>query len=279
MPLKSIYKYYKPVNRPNHENNDYAYWFIFNNNNMLVFKQKDHIPFLNNLKDLDLHPVIKIYIGTLKDHPCYAVEVETSNAPKVMSFHDLRDLYNIIDKNIYLLAGRAIQIINWDKNHQFCGKCGSKTENMDNEMAKICPNCGFSSYTRISPAVITAIIKDGKLLMAHHSRSTSKRYGLIAGFVEAGETLEEAVQRETMEEVGLKVKNIKYFSSQPWPFPHSLMVGFTADYESGNIKVDGDEITHAKWFNLDNLPELPSEISIAHDLILWYKNKYSNILR
>ncbi len=130
------------------------------------------------------------------------------------------------------------------------------------------------SFTRLSPAVITAIIKDGEILMAKHSYGYN-RYSLIAGFVEAGETLEEAVERETEEEVGLKVKNIKYFGSQPWPFPHSLMIGFTADYESGMIQVDGNEITDAKWFSPDEIPRIPSNMSIASELIDWYIENYS----
>jgi NAD+ diphosphatase len=140
-------------------------------------------------------------------------------------------------------------------------------------MAKICPECGFKSFVRLSPAVITAIIKDGKLLMAKH-RYREDMYGLIAGFVEPGETLKEAVERETMEEVGLKVKNIKYFGSQSWPFPHSLMVGFTADYESQEINVDGNEIIEAHWFSPNEILQYPSKISIASDLIEWFIFKF-----
>ncbi len=131
------------------------------------------------------------------------------------------------------------------------------TKTMDDEMAKICPECGFISHTRLSPAVITAIIKDDKILMAKHSYGLKNRYGLIAGFLEAGETLEEGVEREIMEEVGLKVKDIKYFGSQPWPFPNSLMIGFTANYDEGEIKVDGKEILDAKWFEVDEVPRPP----------------------
>ena len=111
----------------------------------------------------------KIYLGTLQDHPCYVAEVKEANYPRDWAFMDLRSIYSILEEDIYLLAGRAIQIINWDKNHQFCGKCGTPTETMADEMAKFCPECGFTSFTRLSPAVITAIVKDGKLLMAKHT--------------------------------------------------------------------------------------------------------------
>jgi NAD+ diphosphatase len=140
----------------------------------------------------------------------------------------------------------------------------------EGERAKRCPECGFISYPVICPAVITAIIKDRKILLAHNRSFKGNMYSLIAGFVEAGETLEECVKREIMEEVGLQVKNVKYLGSQPWPFPNSLMIGFTAEYESGEIAVDGVEISDAKWFDIDNLPELPSEISIARKIINWY---------
>lgn len=279
MPRESIYKQYIPENRPNHENDEKSYWFIFNSSKMLANVETGQIPLVKDLNELNTTPLRKVYLGKFMGQPCYAAEVDTEvesiNIPEGMAFKDLRTLYTILDEDVYLLAGRAVQIINWDKNHQFCGKCGTLTETMDEEMAKICPECGFISFTRISPAVITAIVKEGKLLMAKHNYGQYRRYGLIAGFVEAGETLEEAVEREIMEEVGIKVKNIEYFGSQSWPYPHSLMIGFTAEYESGEIEVDGKEIAHAKWFEFDDLPEMPSRISIAGELIDWYKENYS----
>lgn len=277
MPRESIYKQYQPDNRPNHENNSKSYWFVFNSDKILINVKNSNIPFSKDLSEFNFTNIKKIYLGTLKGQPCYTAEVEETDYPEDWDLLDLRSIYSNLEEDIYLLAGRAIQIINWDKNHQFCGKCGTPTETMDEEMAKFCPECGFTSFTRLSPAVITAIIKEGKLLMAKHTYHRPNRYGLIAGFVEAGETLEEAVQRETMEEVGLKVKNIKYFGSQPWPYPHSIMIGFTAEYESGEIEVDGEEISHARWFTIDDLPEIPSRISIAGELIDWYIENYSEI--
>lgn len=279
MQRESIYKRYEPSNNPNKVKNSHAYWFVFKLNELMVDANNNHIkiPYTHNLEELKISPIRTQYIGTLDGSPCYSAEVNPgTDAPEGMAFKDLRSLYDDLDEDIYLLAGRAVQIVNWDSNHQFCGKCGTPTETKEDEMAKVCPECGFTSHTRLSPAVITAIIKDGKLLMAQHSRTPGNMYGLIAGFVEAGETLEETVLRETQEEVGLRVNNIKYFSSQSWPFPNSLMIAFTADYESGQIRVDGDEITHARWFNTDELPETPSRVSIAGELIDWYKNKYGN---
>jgi NAD+ diphosphatase len=286
MPRESIYKQYIPENRPTYNISDKSYWFIFNSSKMLTDVENSFgnsgisaIPFLENLEDLGIVSQRKIYLGKLQDHPCYAVEVSNDMADddvvKGMLFQNLIPLYSILDEDIFLLAGKAIQLLNWDKNHQFCGKCGTSTHTKDDQMAKICPECGFTSFTRLSPAVITAIIKDGKLLMARNTYSHPNRYGLIAGFLEAGETLEEAVQRETAEEVGLKVKNIRYFGSQPWPFPNSLMIAFTAEYESGTINVDENEISDASWFDADKLPRIPPKASITRELIDWYMENYT----
>ncbi|MDY9923189.1 NAD(+) diphosphatase [Methanobacterium sp.] len=277
MQRESIYKRYIPEFTPNKENRIDAYWFLFNSHKMLVELSDNQvkIPFLRNLEELNISPGKSHYLGTFNGHPCYSGEIENEiDAPEGMVLRDLRSLYEVMDEDLYLLAGRASQIANWDRTHQFCGKCGSPTVTKDDEMAKICPECGFISFTRLSPAVITAIINDGKLLMALHTRTPGNMYGLIAGFVEPGETLTEAVQRETMEEVGLKVNNINYFGSQPWPYPNSLMIAFTADYESGKIQVDGKEIIDAQWFSADELPRVPSQMSIAGELIEWYLENY-----
>lgn len=274
--LLGIYKRYKPSFKSTCASNIPSYWFIFNDSKLLI-NTNYNLPFTDNLKELSIIPIRSIYLGTFEDHPVYAAEVaEDTKAPEDFSFEDLRSLYEFLDEDIYLLAGRAIQIINWDKNHEFCGKCGAFTVTADHEMARVCPECGHMNFPRISPAVITAIVKDSKLLMAKHSYGGYNRYSLIAGFVEAGETIEEAVERETEEEVGIKVKNIKYFGSQPWPYPHSLMLGFTAEYESGEIKVDEKEIEDAKWFSPNEIEIPPSKMSIASELIDWFLGKYSN---
>lgn len=277
MKRESIYKRYIPAFTREVENNHPAYWFIFNSDKLLLNPEGSYkIPLAENLNDLSIDPVRIIYLGTLAGHPSYAAEVKPgTTAPDGMVFQDLKSLYELLDEDIFLLAGRAIQIINWDKNHQFCGRCGSPTKTAEYEMAKICPECGLMNFPRLSPAVITAIVKDNGLLMAKHSYGLIDRYTLIAGFVEPGETLEEAVRREIMEEVGLEVRNIEYFGSQPWPFPHSFMIGFTAQYEKGEIKVDGKEIVDAKWFTAPEITPPPSQVSIASELINWFIENHS----
>jgi NAD+ diphosphatase len=278
--LLGIYKRYIPSVTPDEENNGPAYWFIFNQQDKMLVKvtnNKIKIPYARSIEELNIFPIRTQYLGTLEGHHCYCAEVDLQmNVPEEMAFKDLRSLYPLLDEDLFLLAGRAFQVVNLDKNHQFCGKCGTPTQKLENEMAKICPECGLTSYTRLSPAIITVIVKEGKILMAKHIRTRGNMYGLIAGFIEAGETLEEGVKREIMEEVGLKVKNIKYFGSQPWPFPNSFMIGFTAEYESGEIHVDGNEIIKAKWFHANELPHIPSKMSIARELIDWYIEKYSD---
>jgi NAD+ diphosphatase len=139
--------------------------------------------------------------------------------------------------------------------------------------AKECLDCGFLNFPRISPAVIVLVERENRVLLARLKRFAEELYSVIAGFVEPGETLEETVQREIEEEVGIRVKNIRYFGSQPWPFPDSLMIGFTAEYESGEIRIDETEITDARWFEPDSLPTIPGKISIARKLIDWFVDK------
>ncbi|MCK4988071.1 MAG: NAD(+) diphosphatase, partial [Desulfobacterales bacterium] len=167
---------------------------------------------------------------------------------------------------------RANQLVDWGRTHQYCGVCGRPTEDKTDERAKICPQCGLVNYPRLSPAIIVAVLKNNQILLARNKRFKLPFYSVLAGFVEPGETLEQCVQREIREEVGLTVKNIRYFGSQPWPFPNSLMIAFIADYADGEITVDGSEIIDAAWFSKDKLPQIPPSISIARQLIDWFTN-------
>lgn len=266
----SIYKRYQPAVTDPGKDGGPAYWFAFHMSKMLVHFENGiySVPFLKTLAEINIPAVRTQYLGELMGRPCYSAELsDDSTQPAGMAFVELRSLYGSIDEDLFLLAGKAFQIVSWDQTHQFCGRCGSPTAEQPGERAKICPKCGFISYPRICPAVITAVTRDNKLLLAHAKGFKDNMYSLIAGFAEPGETLEEAVAREIMEEVGLKVKNIKYFSSQPWPFPNSLMIGFTAEYASGEVQSDGVEITDAGWYDVDALPGLPPDLSIARQII------------
>ncbi|RZG89989.1 NAD(+) diphosphatase [Acinetobacter pittii] len=189
--------------------------------------------------------------------------------PEGLQLVPIRQLITSWSKEQFLQASRAVQLLEWRRNHKFCSHCGHPTEVHPTEYAMVCPSCRYHQYPRINPCIITVITRgDDEILLAKSVHNKTNMYGLIAGFVEVGETLEEAVQREAFEEVGLKLKNIQYMSSQPWPFPSNLMVAFRAEYESGEIKLQEEEIADAQFFKIDQLPEIPFKGSIAHSMIM-----------
>ncbi|ETR95781.1 NAD(+) diphosphatase [Acinetobacter lactucae] len=189
--------------------------------------------------------------------------------PEGLQLVPIRQLITSWSKEQFLQASRAVQLLEWRRNHKFCSHCGHPTEVHPTEYAMVCPSCRYHQYPRVNPCIITVITRgDDEILLAKSVHNKTNMYGLIAGFVEVGETLEEAVQREAFEEVGLKLKNIQYMSSQPWPFPSNLMVAFRAEYESGEIKLQEEEIADAQFFKIDQLPEIPFKGSIAYSMIM-----------
>ena len=179
----------------------------------------------------------------------------------------LRALFDLVTPQRYAQVGLASQLMHWRRVHRFCGACGAPLQRHATERAMICPACNHIAYPRINPVVITLIARDDRILLAHKAGGVLPFWSLVAGFVEAHETLEQAVAREIAEEVGLRVTNIRYASSKPWPLPNNLMFGFTAEYESGEITPDGVEIAEAGWFGRDDLPPIPSRVSIARRMI------------
>ena len=252
-------------------------WFVYHLDNLLVTKGSDgyHVPCRRDLADFKAILIRKQFIGYLDETPCYAAEIPAeSSVSGDFSLKSLRELFfGKLDEELVWIAGQANQLVDWNRSHQFCGKCGRQTEDGHDERAKVCPRCRLINYPRVSPAVIVAVIKKDKILLANNMRFKSKYYSVLAGFVEPGETLEECVAREIREEVGIAVTNIRYFASQPWPFPNSLMVAFLADYAGGEIKTDKTEIRDAGWFTADNLPHIPPRITIARQLIDWFLNR------
>ena len=217
----------------------------------------------------------EIYLGTLEGKHCYAAAVSDSVTPPAdMAFLDLRQLYGRLDQELIHLSFRAIHLLDWSQKTRFCKRCGMKLNIKDSERAKECPGCGHHSFPRISPAVIVLVERDNTCLLARSPRFQDGFYSVLAGFAEPGETLEETVNREVWEETGIEVQDIRYFGSQPWPFPDSLMIGFTARYAGGEIRVDGTEILVADWFPYDQLPKIPGRISIARSLIDWFVDKH-----
>ena len=214
------------------------------------------------------------FIGMMGDVAVWAVDVPHGLDPADGASIDLFSFHGRSHENDWLAAGRAVQLVEWARTHRFCGRCGEPTQRLDNERSMRCPACGLMAFPRLAPAIITLVTRgegdDEEALLARGVQWKQPMYSCLAGFVEPGETLEEAVARETMEEVGVAVGNVRYIRSQPWPFPHSLMLGFRADWLHGEIVCDPIEISDAQWFRRDEIPMIPPGISIARRLIdLW----------
>ena len=211
------------------------------------------------------------YLGTLDGRAVWAVDVPGGEDPADGAALDLYTLHARTDAVTWALAGRAVQIVEWGRTHRFCGRCGSPNEALDGERAMRCPACRLMSFPRLAPAMITLVTRgEGpgeEALLAQGVQFRGPMYSCLAGFVEPGESLEEAVAREVMEEVSIGIDGIRYMGSQPWPFPHSLMVGFRARYAWGEIVCDPAEIVDAQWFRRDSLPNIPGRVSIARRLI------------
>lgn len=208
-----------------------------------------------------------LQVGVWAGRPCFAVDLE--NAPEIAhaELTPLRAVYEIAGEELFLLAGRATQLLDWRKHHRFCGQCGTPTVVKAGEFAMVCPACSLMVYPRISPAIMVLIRDGGRMLLARSHRFKPGVFSALAGFLEPGETLEQCAVREVREEVGVEITNLRYFHSQPWPFPNSLMVAFFADYAGGEITPDPGEIEAADWFTPDALPLLPEPVSISRRLI------------
>ena len=184
-----------------------------------------------------------------------------------MSFEGLRTLFSVLDDAHFALAGRALQLVDWDRNHQFCGRCGNRTEPHREERVRLCPACKLSAYPRVAPAVMALVRRGSQVLLARSPHFPPGMYSALAGFVEPGESLEQCLAREVAEEVGVEVARPRYVASQSWPFPHSMMIAFVCEWQSGEIRPQDGEIEAANWFEVLQLPKLPSKISIARGLI------------
>lgn len=212
-------------------------------------------------------PADVLHIGQWQGKPCYAIDVEGLPPDAPGTLMPVRSLYGIAGMEAFALAGRATQLLDWYRNHHFCGRCATPTRMKTSEFAMECPTCGLLAYPRISPAVMVLVLRGDDLLLARSPHFKPGIFSALAGFVEAGESLEACAIREVREEVGIEITNLRYFHSQPWPFPDSLMLAFFADYAGGTISPDPVEIEAADWFKRDALPPLPDSVSIARRLI------------
>ena len=244
--------------------------FVFRSGKLLVREEDLTLPDArvglpsHGLRAEQFHPV-----GLWQDRYCCTTYVDAELEPQPgFAFVPLRSLFGGLDERLLGLASRAAQLAEWARTHRYCGHCANPMQLASGERAFKCPACGMIAYPRISPAMMVLIKKGDEILLARHVISPTGRFSALAGFLEAGESIEEAIHREVMEEVGLRVKDLQYFGSQSWPFPHSLMIAFTAEYAGGEIKPDASEIAEARWFGPHDVrPEAPPGVSISNQLL------------
>lgn len=246
-----------------------CYWFLFYRDKLILKKEKNgySIPF----GEESPVPVTQSFEVDFSDNiPARAATLssELSEDDLYISI-GLRASWDYLSHDWYKRAGKAFQLVHWDRNSHFCPSCGSAME-WHTHISKYCPNCQKETYPVISPAIIVLIRKGDQVLLVHARNFRGSFYGLVAGFLEVGETLEQCVQREVMEETGLTINHLTYFGSQPWPYPSGIMVGFFADYVSGEVKLQKEELSTGTFFTKDHLPELPAKLSIARRMIEWW---------
>ncbi|NVK54127.1 MAG: NAD(+) diphosphatase [Alteromonadaceae bacterium] len=251
-----------------------GHWLIFSNEKVIVPEGTELLPLLN-WSDVSFihHYQDQVKLLHAEDlplqHPLYIVDLGAESVTSAgWQSMSLRQLMTSEPPLTFETLARAWQFVHFARTHRFCGRCGNHTQPVDWEMAVQCHQCGHRCYPRVSPCTIVAIHRGQELLLARGVRHRDPNmYSILAGFVESGESLEQATHREVFEEVGLKIKNLEYFGSQAWPFPHSLMVGYFAEYDSGDIVIDKREIVDANWFNVNDLPLTAPKISIAGKMI------------
>lgn len=248
-----------------------CYYFVFCKDDLLLEPLPDGsytIPLCEN-PPTEVKPwTVILNIAPLGTTQVKAYAIDTPVAPDGrLEPCPLRQSYYRLPRELYLKAGKCAELVFWDKNTRYCGVCGG-TMKLHTDISKRCEHCGKEVWPQLSPAVIVRITRGtDEILLARGRNFRGDFYGLIAGFVETGETLEEAVVREVREETGLSITNLRYFASQPWPYPCGLMVGFTAEYASGQIHVQREELKNVAWFHRDHLPKLPEKLSIARWLV------------
>lgn len=258
------------------------YWFIFSKSDLLLEKLPDgHYtipyseeppvatkPWTHILRITPMDDGSEVRTFCIKD-PERTLTNDNSGRSLLDSGYELcglRASFYKLPSELYLKAGKCQELLYWDFNTQFCGVCGAPMK-MHTDISKRCTNCGKEVWPQLATAIIVLIHRGDEVLLVHARNFKSDFYGLVAGFVETGETLEEAVHREVMEETHIKIRNLRYFGSQPWPYPSGLMVGFNADYESGEIHLQREELSGGNWFTKDNLPTIPEKLSIARRIL------------
>ena len=251
------------------QTNEKTYWFVFCKSDLMIQRTEKGatIPYMEEAP-LPLKPWTKVHQLTMPDGQTvrtFAIDYPVVGHPQY-EMMGLRSSYQLLSEDLYLKAGKCAEILYWDSTTKYCGVCGG-VMHMHTEISKRCDHCGKEVWPQLATAVICLIQKGDEVLLVHARNFKRDFFGLVAGFVETGETLEEAVAREAKEETGITIRNIRYFGSQPWPYPCGLMVGFIADYAGGEIHLQRSELSKGGWFRYDDLPPIPEKLSIARKLI------------
>ena len=248
-----------------------SYWFVFNKDNLLLTKNSDgsySIPCQDEApveldKETNVMDVADSINGIGVKTLCTEKAIADTATTEICN---LRKSFYKLSSRLYRLAGKCHELVYWDRNTRYCGTCGSPMS-MDTLISKRCPRCGKTVWPQLATAIIVLISRGNDLLLVHARNFKTDFYGCIAGFVETGESLEEAVRREVMEETQLRIKNLRYFKSQPWPYPCGLMVGFFAEYDGGELMLQESELSKGGWFDKNHLPVIPEKLSLARMLI------------
>jgi NAD+ diphosphatase len=249
-----------------------ADWVIVREKGVYVFPGTPPSLFFSGNPVEKCPPILRgQYLGHRGSVACYAAEISSDPEIAGCTFYpNIRELYGILSDDELAVAALAVRIVDFDRTTLFCGQCGARNRQSRRERAKCCDTCGLVTYPRTSPAIIVLVRRDDRVLLARSPGFPPDMHSILAGFVEPGENLEEAIHREVREETGIEITNPRYMGSEPWPFPNSLMIGFVADYAGGEIAIDNNEIIAAGWFDRDHLPPLPSTMSISRALIDWW---------
>ncbi|MCD6047097.1 MAG: pyrophosphatase [Gammaproteobacteria bacterium] len=250
------------------------YYILLSQNNILLIQRNGNwqLPAEKDISSVNYNEHFQF--EGINNEQYIAGKLENFVDNKKQKLFELRQAHAYLGEMLFQLVGRSRQLLDWRINHKFCGRCGVHTEFYDQNRAKKCPACGLVDYPKISPCILVAITRGDEILLAQHVIQSRKGiYTILAGFVEPGEDLESCIRREVREEVGIEIKNVRYIASQAWPFPNLLMLGFMAEYDSGEISIDTNELIEAKWFNKKQLPSiLPLPMTLSYQLI----NKFSN---
>lgn len=252
--------------QPPSQRTPYAFQFGFDRNQMMLMPDEGDGQFMP--QEPGCFPGATdepFFLGWLDGIDCWAQNVP--DAPAGWQPVPLRTAMMGLPQDIAAVAGRAAQVLEWDRSHRFCGACGTPTRHHESERSRVCPQCRHTCYPRLAPVAMALVWRPAELLLARSPHFARGMFSALAGFVEIGESIEECLKREVKEEVGVDVDELAYHSSQPWPFPHSLMIAFTARYTGGDIVLEEREIEAADWFSIDALPKIPPTFSIAGRLI------------